>query len=104
MKEFRGSLYFARWRIPPWEILVVGPSSPTPVGVFAQALFRALVSSNGSDPRFISSMLDASQCVTRTSALPSNLFPATRSSSGGSRALSLKSELKMSLLIKIEPP
>ena len=40
-----------------------GPSSPTPVGLFIQALFRALVSSNDSDSRFISSMLDAFQCM-----------------------------------------
>ena len=61
MEGFRGSLHFAQWRIPTSEVFVRVSSSPIPVGLFAQALFRALVSSNDSDPRFILSMLDASQ-------------------------------------------
>ena len=61
VKEFRGSLHFAQRRISAWEVLVNGSNASIPVGLLARALFRALVSSNDSDPRFISSMLDASQ-------------------------------------------
>ena len=61
MQQFRCSSHFAQWRISAWEIVDSGSSSPIPAGLLLQALSRALASSNDSDPRFISSMLDASQ-------------------------------------------
>ena len=60
VKEFRGSLHFAQWRISAWEVLVDGSNAPIPVGLLVQALFRALVGSNDSDPRFIPSTFGAS--------------------------------------------
>ena len=63
VKEFRGSLHFAQLRISASGVLAHGSNAPIPVGLLAQALFRSLVSSIDSDPRFICSMLDASLCL-----------------------------------------
>ena len=63
MRERRGSLHFAQWRFSAGEILASGSSSPIPAGLFAQALRRAFVISNDSVPRFISTILFASQCI-----------------------------------------
>ena len=63
VKEFRGSLHCAQRRISAREVLVNGSSAPIPVGLLVQSLFGTIVSSNDSDPRLISSMLDASQCM-----------------------------------------
>ena len=60
-KEIRGSLHHAQWRISAWGILVGGPGSLIPVGLFAQALFRAIAISNDSGPSFFASTLEASQ-------------------------------------------
>ena len=61
VKEFRGSLHALSGASP--QVLVNGSSAPIPVGLLVQSLFGTIVSSNDFDPRLISCMLDASQCM-----------------------------------------
>ena len=61
MREYRGSLDFAQWRISAWEVRVLPTNNALPVGNLLRLLYAVHVRSNVPDPRFLSARENMTQ-------------------------------------------